>query len=59
VVGNPKLYTESAWTGIALDEATKTLLTQGGLTPEQQAQLNLALLRAAYPGIIAGATPNQ
>lgn len=56
VIGNPKLYSEPAWTGITLNSVTRDMLSQGAQAPVTR--LNRSLLSAAFPGIVAAA-PEQ
>lgn len=44
---------DGAWKGVALDEATQTLLATRPTSTEEAIRLNRALFEAAYAGIIA------
>lgn len=47
------LYDEAAWDGVALSEEVAGLLAQDTRSDQEQANLNLGLLAAAYPDLIA------
>jgi len=51
VLANPKFYSETAWAGIALDDAVKAQLAERGNEPATS--VNRALLHAAYPDLVA------
>lgn len=52
-ISSPKLYSETAWKGITLDEETSALLKKEGRAPAETIRMNRLLLSAAYPDLVA------